>query len=89
MLKITVPEDCGNAPKKLFLRDFIEAVVKKDSAFISRNTTDDIRWNLVGGQCIDSKQDILTQLQRSRSDEVVELVINTIVTHGYDGAADG
>jgi hypothetical protein len=89
MVKINIREDCGNAPKKLFLKDFLVAIVRNDSAFISRNTTDDIRWNRVGDQSIDKKQDILAELQRSRSDEVAELTINTIVTHGYNGAVDG
>ncbi|GHO50519.1 hypothetical protein [Ktedonospora formicarum] len=89
MVMITVHEDCGNAPKKLFLKDFIVAAVSNDSAFVARKITDDILWNLVGRRCISGKQDVLTQLQRSRSDEVVELIINTIVTHGYNGAADG
>lgn len=46
-------------------------------------------WNLVGGQRISGKSDVLTELQRSRSNGVVELIINTVVTHGYSGAADG
>ncbi len=89
MVTITVHEDCGNAPKKLFLKDFLVASVSNDSAFVARNTTDDIRWNLVGSRCISGKQNVLTELQHLRSDEVTELVINTIVTHGYNGAADG
>lgn len=89
MVKINVHEDCGNAPKILFLKDFIVAIVRNDSAFVARNTTDDIRWNLVGGQCIDGKQSVLKELQQSRSDKVAELTINTIVTHGYNGVVDG
>lgn len=89
MVTITVHEDCGNAPKKLFLKDFIVAVVGNDSAFVARNTTDDISWNLVGSRCISGKQEVLLELQRSRSNGVVELIINTIVTHGYHGAIDG
>jgi hypothetical protein len=89
MVTITVHEDCGNAPKKLFVKNFVVAAVSNDSAFVARNTTDDIRWNLVGGQCITGRQDVLAELQRSRSDGVAELIINTVVTHGYNGAADG
>ena len=89
MVKITVHEDCGNAPKKLFLKDFLVAFVSNDSAFIARNTTDNLRWNLVGGRCLSGKQDVLPALRRSRSDEVAELIITTIVTHGYHGAAEG
>lgn len=89
MVTITVHEDCGNAPKKLFLKDFLVAIVSNDRAFVARNTTDDICWNLVGGRCLSGKQDALPELQRSRSDEVAELIITTIVTHGYHGAVDG
>jgi hypothetical protein len=89
MVKINVHEDCGNAPKKLFLKDFIVAIVKKDNAFLTRNTTDDVHWNLVGGQPIGGKQEVLTAFQQTRSDEVRELVVNTIVTHGYNGVVEG
>jgi hypothetical protein len=71
------------------LKDFIVAIVKNDGAFLARNTTDDIQWNVIGDQCFGGKRDILTALQQSRSDEIKELIINTIVTHGYDGVADG
>lgn len=89
MVAMTVPEGCGNSPKILFVKDFIVATVSADRAFVERNTTDDIRWDLVGGQCISGKQDVLAELQRLRGDEVVGLSINTIVTHGYSGAANG
>jgi hypothetical protein len=88
-VKISVHEDCGNAPKKLFLRDFIVAVVKNNSTFTAANTTDDIHWHLVGGQSADGKPDVLAQLKKMRSDHVVELTVHTIVTHGYNGAANG
>ncbi|HEU4552973.1 MAG TPA: nuclear transport factor 2 family protein [Chitinophaga sp.] len=89
MVKIHVPGDCGNAPKKLFVKDFIVAMVNNDRDFIYRSATDDIQWNMVGGQYIDGKDAVLTALQRFRGDAVAELTIHTIVTHGYDGVAEG
>jgi limonene-1,2-epoxide hydrolase len=89
MVKINVQEDCGNAPKKLFVKDFIVAIVNNDKAFIHSNTTADIQWNMVGGAHIEGKEAVLTELQRLRSDAVVELTIHTIVTHGYNGVAEG
>lgn len=89
MVKITVHEDCGNAPKKLFLRDFVISVVKNDSEHIFHNIIDDVQWNFIGGRRIDGKQDVLTELKRSRGSKIVELIINTIVTHGYNGVVDG
>lgn len=89
MAKINVHEDCGNAPKKMYLKDFIVSIVKNENTFISDNITDDISWDIIGGQKISGKPDVLTELQQSRTDEVNELIINTIVTHGYDGGVEG
>lgn len=89
MASIIVHEDCGNAPKKLFLKNFIVAIVNGDQVFISGNTTDDIAWNFVGGDRIAGKQNVLTELRQSRGDEAEELTINTIITHGYNGAVEG
>lgn len=89
MVKINVLEDCGNAPKKQFLKDFIIAVVKNENAFLARNVTKDICWNVVGGRSAQGQQEVLLELQRFRSDKVVELNIYTIVTHGYNGVANG
>lgn len=89
MVKIHVPEDCGNAPKKLFVKDFIVAIVNNDQDFIYRNATDDIRWNIVGGQLIEGKEAVLAALSQFRGNAVAELTIHTIVTHGYDGVAEG
>jgi len=89
MVKINVLEDCGNAPKKQFLKDFIIAVAKNDSAFLARNVTRDISWNIVGGHSTQGQQEVLLELQRLRNDKIIELNIYTIVTHGYNGVANG
>jgi len=89
MVTINVAEDCGNAPKKLFLRDFIVGIVNNDIALVSRCLTDDVVWNIVNEQSTYGKKEILTKLQHDRSDKVIELSINTIVTHGYDGVING
>jgi len=89
MAKINIQEDCGNAPKKLFLKDFIVSIVTNESTFVINNITDDIRWNVVGRQCMSGKPDVLSELRQARNNGVIELTINTIVTHGYDGVVDG
>jgi hypothetical protein len=89
MVKIKVNEDRNNAPKKLFLRDFIIAVVRCDNDFLTRALTDDVSWNYIGGRCFVGKQNVCTELAKVRSKGVLELQINTIVTHGYDGVLEG
>ncbi len=89
MVKINIQEDCGNAPKKLFLKEFIVSMVTNKSTFVIDNITDDIQWYVVGGQSASGKPDVLSELRQARNNGVIELTINTIVTHGYDGVVDG
>jgi limonene-1,2-epoxide hydrolase len=89
VVKVTVHERCGNAPKKQFVRDFLVAVAKGDSAAVSGTTTDDLAWNIVGARTVSGKAAVLAELHGERSKGVRELIINTIVTHGYDGVAEG
>ena len=89
MVKITVHERCDNAPKKAFLRDFVIAAVNGDAAQIDEKITDDVRWNVLGRCSWEGRQQVLAQLQDFGGSSLSELVINTVVTHGYDGAVDG
>ncbi|GEP93261.1 SnoaL-like domain-containing protein [Chitinophaga terrae (ex Kim and Jung 2007)] len=89
MIKIQVQADCGNAPKKMFVKDFIIAIVNNDQASLEKNATDDIQWTTAGGETIEGKEAVLAALRRFRSDKVAELTIHTIITHGYDGMAEG
>ncbi|NSL86204.1 hypothetical protein ECE50_005155 [Chitinophaga sp. Mgbs1] len=89
MVKIHAKEDCGNAPKKIFVQDLLVAIVNNDETFISKHTTDDLRWNIAGGASVEGKDTVLTALRQHRSDTLAELTIHTIVTHGYHGVAEG
>ena len=89
MDKINVYEDCGNAPKKVFLKDFVVSIVLNEKDRVSDNITDDISWDVVGGKNTVGKSDVLPELMKSRHDGLEELTINTIVTHGYDGVVEG
>jgi ketosteroid isomerase-like protein len=46
--KIIVEEDCGNAPKKLLLKELNIAFARGDSEKILSFVTDDIVWKIVG-----------------------------------------
>ena len=89
MVKITVHERCDNAPKKAFLRDFVIAAANGDAREIDEKVTDDVRWNVLGRCSWDGRQQVLAELQRLGDSALTELAIDTVVTHGYDGAADG
>src|SRR5690625_259053 len=89
MMRIVAPEDCGNAPKKAFLRDFNIAFAKGDVPAILKCVTDDVEWNRVGGDLIQGKGDMADALNGMVSSDVSELVIETLITHGNTAAANG
>ncbi|WP_236975043.1 hypothetical protein [Membranihabitans maritimus] len=89
MVKINVPSQCGNAPKIVYLKDFISAIVTFDTNYLQDNTTEDIHWSIVGAQSFTGQSSVLAELQKYRSITVSALTITTIITHGYDGVVEG
>jgi hypothetical protein len=89
MLKIVVPEDCGNAPKKVFIRDFNIAFAENNNDKILGFMADDITWNLVGNKIVQGKEEVRKELETMELGEAVELILHTVVTHGNTAAADG
>ena len=92
MLKVHVEADCGNAPKKVLLRDFNIAYAKGDVADLLPYVAADIRWTLVGDKVIEGKEQFaqeVEQMTRPTQPKVVELTINNVLTHGVGGAIDG
>ncbi|MEH7480556.1 hypothetical protein V7157_05505 [Neobacillus drentensis] len=88
-LKIICPDDCGNAPKKAYLKEFSIAFAHNDLAFLSENITDDFHWNIIGQHQIQGKEKVIEILKQNQKNKVTELQINTIITHGYHGSVNG
>lgn len=88
-MKITVPEDCGNAPKKEFIRDFNIAFAENKKEKILEFMADDIEWVFVGKQIMNGKEEVKKFLETMGDDKAEELILDTIVTHGDEAAADG
>src|SRR5215203_2608203 len=89
MTKITVGEDCGNAPKKELLRDFNIAFVKGDVDHLLQNLTDDICWTMVGDRLFEGKEQVAKMVEQASKTKTTELTINNIITHDNTGAVDG
>jgi len=61
-VKITVPNDCGNAPKKIILRDFNISLIIKDYSTLLEKTADDITWIIIGDEIIEGKRDFIKKV---------------------------
>ena len=88
-IKITVPKDCDNAPKKRILRDFNVSLIMKDYAILLENIADDITWNIIGGDVIEGKSEFIKKIDELYKDKITELLIHGIITHGYVASAHG
>jgi len=89
MVKIIVGADCGNSPKKLFLKDFNIAIAEGNTGFVRDGLSDDIIWEIVGDKVIEGKSAFIDHLIQLGSIRVSELIINNIITHGKEAAVNG
>lgn len=89
MTKVVFNGDCGNAPKKLFLRDFNIALASNDAETVLNSVSDNVEWITVGGHHIKGKKELALALEDMKRGPADELIIKTIITHGIDAAANG
>lgn len=88
-LRIICADDCGNSPKKAFLKEFNVAFVEGNQPFIMENLADDIQWTIVGDKRIEGKKAFIAKLSEMQNSNITELHLKTIITHGKTGAVDG
>ena len=89
MTKITIHADCGDAPKKLLLRDLNIAFARGDVEAILDCLTEDVRWQIVGEADLSGVEAVRATLEAMKTVVTNELVIHSIVTQGVDGVVNG
>jgi hypothetical protein len=92
MVKVIVGEDCGNSPKNLLLRDFNIAVANGNAKLIGQSVTQDVVWHLfepASQRTIQGKDRVLEEYVQNLVIVPAEFTINTVITHGDRGAANG
>ena len=88
-MQLTVNEDCGNAPRKLVLRDFNVAWAAGDVAAVADWVTDDVWWNRVGDRVVEGKGELERAVAEMTGDAATRLRIDNIITHGATAAVNG
>lgn len=88
-IRLSVPEDCGNAPKKAVLRDFHMALAEGAKELLSDMVSDHVTWRIIGGEVLEGKEAFLRKAAELNEDKTKELEIYNIITHGYTAAANG
>src|SRR5690625_4522001 len=87
--KIVCPADCGNAPKKIVLKEFNIAMASQDKNLITSYITDDVQWNIIGNRTVHGYVKFVETLIQSATAKVVELHIQHIITHGKEASVNG
>lgn len=83
------PPDCGNAPKKILLRDFTIAWAKKEQSSVFNLIAEHIMWNIAGHKTIHGKSEFEKQWNELNNDDVAHLKIHHIITHGNVASVNG
>lgn len=89
MVKVHVSVDCGNAPRKEFIRDFNVAFAENKTDEILAFMADDITWNMIGNKVLHGKEEARKMLETMEGEQAEELILHTIITHGDTAAANG
>lgn len=84
---IDIPEDCGNAPRKIVIRDFLVDLYSRSGDAVAAVLHDAIHWDIVGAQTLVGHHEVLHWLDEQPP--VQSLQLHTIITHGTDCGADG
>lgn len=88
-MEIIVNPDCGNAPKKVVLRDFNIAFAKGDTDSIIEMVSDEIIWKIIGDKTITGKKEMKAALNKMTNQSVRSLQLHNIITHGKEAAVYG
>jgi len=87
--RILIQPDCGNSPRKGFLKDFNVALATGNIDYIDKVIQDKIEWKIIGQFEIHGKKDYLIHLYKHCLWNVKSLTIDTIITHGPDACVSG
>lgn len=89
MTKITIPEDCGNSPRQIFLKKFNTAFAKGDANFIIDHVSDDIIWCIHGDKKLEGKDAFAKEIHSMKEYVADEMIMHNIITHGRTASANG
>ena len=90
-MQISVDADCGNAPKMRLLRDVTVAYAEQNKNFLLSCMADNIEWTRIGALrvVVTGIRQYAGALNSEWVIPVQSLRVNSILTHGAQGAVAG
>lgn len=89
MTKINIKADCGNSPRKKFLKELNIAFAKGNADFIIEHASDDIVWTIHGDKKIEGKEAFSKEVHMMKQYKADEMTLHSVITHGREAAANG
>jgi hypothetical protein len=89
IIRLICPEDCGNAPRKVMLRDFTLAAVRGDTAYMLKHVADSIVWEIAGNRKVVGQASFADAMRELHARPADLLEIRHIITHGRTAAVSG
>ena len=90
MTQITAPTNCGNAPKQLFIKDFLSFTAQGEIENALQMLTEDVELDIPGHATRQGKAAVAQLLREDAAREkVAALIISNLLSHGTKCAADG
>lgn len=72
-----------------FLEKFNKAFAENDTDFILEHVSDDIKWNVIGYQAVQGKEEFAEMLISMQLPDPQKLKIHNIITHGKSASVNG
>ena len=88
-LEVIVDPDCGNAPRKAQVRDWLIAFASGDVDAVCAELSDDVTWEIAGAAPTSGIDAVRSQLEALADHDVSALTIRPLISHGKEFAAEG
>ena len=88
-MDISIPDDCGNSPRKQFIVEFNRAFAEVDVDFVLDHVSDDIVWDMVGSKGVHGKTAMRKEMESMMAAEASALVLHGVITQEREAAANG
>lgn len=85
-MEVSIPPDCGNAPRMLVVADFAKNWASCDSEALSAMLADSVSWSRPGSDKPSHQGNITALLPPVRAER---LVLHSVITHGRLASCDG
>ena len=88
-LDIEVAPDCGNAPRKAQLREWLISLAAGDIESVCAELADDVVWDTAGSDTLTGIEEVRSRIERLAERKISRLQIRHLLSHGKEIAAEG